>query len=890
MHLQNKISGSQRGAQFCALLLALFIFQFTVAQELTNTLLRYRPKNPQATFVDSLSQFNLPSWRLEGEHTRINILYLLHKPEEELSGFLDFEQRLDKEQMTQLSLIQITQEDSLYLAFQKVSATSLRWRSTQPNHDSELHIYLNKQLLGILDISVFEHRRERVVVVPLFDFDLNENAINRSLNRIFESYNVSFDVHLTPSFHSTELEREPKLNNPSAEYDHYTKQMRHIRDAYFKTFPKSNKKSYYVFVHQGFINPELNSYAVHGKALSFVKFENNEALAQNIAMELGRGMGGLQKPSANDPKREENLMYGQGGSWLNKDQWKKLHLNFRGYIYFDEDEEVNTYNGFVAYYFWEENEDGTIVFNPGAFRNALQRPYKKNYFSYHLSIEKRLFKPLFSWMSYPLSPLHLILFGLYVALAFWLRRKWMRRITVVAQRKFKIQKTFIRIFLGIGVASLTLITFSTINNILARYEILEGAIPDFRGLHVEDVRKQIVNNTEIRRSAAPEMASEVLIKRGKEWYVKRRKRVLYFDLYKDSDGVYSIARFNRESDSIVIESEGIALLAPSHYFVINRINENQQYERQSVFNHQGSNVTNLLNFSDEPAKRILLFVNGYRPTSLGNSLEDNFRDIRERGIEYPNSVNLIYNFDRYEYWRPWREIDLQFERRINPSESYYADGHFSVNTSNYRSLIHFTQISKRYPTRCPNPNKHVCQHQGRTSWFRSASDETHHLLPNRPNYTGFKERRENGRIAGLNLLQQLNEIPNSSHNDTLYIVAHSMGYAYALGIVEEMRGKIHFGGFYILAPENASVGYVNPNEWKEIWQYGVNHQALKKTAPCMLDGVAPQTLAGGLEAKHHVFTPETLYRRFGFFDSHFVGFYDWILEIPKGEKGYIEQR
>lgn len=875
-----------------AVLVVLILSNSILAQSETNTLLRFRPRSTNHALVDSVSQYKLPKWKLENDDRTVVYQYLLQKAEEELAGFLDFEKQISKEQLNQISLIQIHEEDSLFLAVQKVSGSSLKFRVNNPQPQAELHVYLRDILLGVLEIDIFPMRTEQVVLVPLFDFDIDENNFQTELNRIFLPYNLNFKVQITPSFHAEELDKQTLLNNPSLEYDHYTKQMRHVRDAYFESFPNSNRQSYYVFVHQGFVYAELQGYAVNGKALSFVKFESNEQLAYQTAVQLARGIGGLKSPRIFDESDAENqnLMSAQGGIALNFDQWRKLHLEFRGYPYYDEDEEINTFNGFVAYYFWEENEDGNIIFNPGAFRSAVERPYKKNYFSYHLSIEKRLFKPLFTWMDYPFSPLHLILFGLYIGIALWLRYKWLRRITVLAERKLKIRKLLVRVVLGSGILGLTLITFSTINSILSRYEIYEGVIPDFRGLDVQEVRKQILNSADIRRSDTPEMASEVLIKRGDEWIVKRRKRVLYFDMHKDSSGVYSIARFNRESDSLVVEKEGIAMLAPSHYFVINRIDENLNYESQMVFNHQGSNVTKLLNFSEEPAKRVLLFVNGYRPTSLGNSLEENFRDIRERGIEFPNSVNMIYDFDRYDYWRPWREIDLQFERRINPSETYYADGHFSVNTSNYRSLIHFTQVSSRYPKRCQDPNHHVCQNQGRTSWFRSSSDDTYKLLPNRPNYSGFKTRKENGRIAGLNLLQQLNEIPNSSHNDTLYIVAHSMGYAYALGMIEELRGKINFGGFYILAPENASVGYVNPSEWQEIWQYGVNHDALKKSAPCLLDGVAPQTRAGGLDESRHVFIPTQLYRRFGFFDSHFVGFYDWIFELEEGERGRIGQR
>lgn len=857
-----------------------------------NKLLQISAGNPNLTYIDSLYQNSLPAWRLEQDGHQLYKGYALHKTGHELTLSLDFERKLNNEELSSLELVVLINQDSLFLAFQRTDTNSVKLRIREPLGFSELQIFLKKQLLGSIEIDVFPLRNEQVFLIPLVDLEIDEKKIESAVNTIFEPFNLSFSFELLPGFSALDLEKLALLDNPSPEFDHYTRQMHHIRDSYFSTFPNGNRQAFYVFIHQGFVNESIDGYAAKGKAISFVKNQASNKLAYSIAIQLARGIGGLQ--NINDKKEKiyhfENMMQNLGGTALNPEQWRKLHLDFRGYPYYDEDEEISTFNGFVAYYFWEENEDGSIVFNPGAFRRAIQRPYKKNYFSYHLNIEKRLFKPLFTIHDSPISPLHLILFLTYVSLAYWLRKKWESSLSHLIERKLKIRKIIGRVAMSFGVFSITIITFSTINGILARYEIYDGIVPDFRGLDSQEVRRQLLYSNEIRRSELPEMASEVLIKRGEEWIVKRRKRVLYFDLHKDSSGFYTLARFNRESDSIIVQTAGIAILAPSHYFVISRIDENQNYENQLVFNHQGSNVTNLLHFSDDPAKRILLFVNGYRPTSLGNSLEENFRDIRERGVEFPNSKNMIYDFDRYDYWRPWREIDLRFEKRINPSATYYADGHFSVSTSNYRSLIHFTQISARYPKRCKNPEHHTCQNQGRTSWFRSSDDATFHLLPNRPNYGGFKKRKDNGRIAGLNLLQQLNEIPNSSANDTLYIVAHSMGYAYALGMIEELRGKINFGGFYILAPENANAGYVNPTEWKEIWQYGVNHDHLRKSAPCMLDGVAPQTLAEGLNPNHQVFIPQELYRRFGFFDSHFVGFYDWIFDLNEAHRGNIPQR
>jgi hypothetical protein len=136
----------------------------------------------------------------------------------------------------------------------------------------------------------------------------------------------------------------------------------------------------------------------------------------------------------------------------------------------------------------------------------------------------------------------------------------------------------------------------------------------------------------------------------------------------------------------------------------------------------------------------------------------------------------------------------------------------------------------------------------------------------------------------------LNELPNHSKNDTLYIVAHSMGYAYALGIIDELRGRIRFGSLYIIAPENASSGAVDPSEWNEVWQYGSNFNENVYDAPCLLDGVAPQAKAAGLKNDQRVYIPRRLYDRKGFFDSHFIGYYSWVLDIPEGKKGYVRQR
>lgn len=318
-------------------------------------------------------------------------------------------------------------------------------------------------------------------------------------------------------------------------------------------------------------------------------------------------------------------------------------------------------------------------------------------------------------------------------------------------------------------------------------------------------------------------------------------------------------------------------------------NQNGKTIRQEVYNHRGNEITALLKVHD-PAKRILLFVNGYRSSSTANSFEDQVWDLENNGLELPSSTNLIYSFDRFRYWF-YKDFDNTFRERINPSESYYADGNFSISTSNHRNIKDFLKLMTSYPQRCDNEDHHMCYHSSTTAKWLSLfqSDYTIDLLRKRSNKRGFKQRVENGRIAGKNLYQLLNEVPNKSKNDTLYIVAHSMGYAYSLGMIEELRGKINFGGFYIIAPENAGAGKVILKEWPEIWQFGANFNKGEEDAPCIQDGVAPQTAAKGLGTKQRIYIPKSLYSTRGFKNSHFIGLYTFLFDIPEGKKGHVRQ-
>lgn len=757
--------------------------------------------------------------------------------------------------------------------------------------DYALEVFYFKQLVGKLNVIVFTKKTESIILVPLLKTKINSDSLTTYLNTLYAQAGLNFNNTLQPVFSSKEI-RDKILSNPSQSHDRYTSQMTTIRDAYFEKFPNADKKANYLFIVEGFVNETLTGYMVRNKSIGFIKEADLTQMYYSIAQQLGYGVGSLNAPWKEDGPKEgttSNLMDSNLGGELTEKQWKSIRSGCNTYSFFDDYEDVQTNNGIIAYYFWKEDQQGNIIFTSTSLLSSINRPFKKNQYSVYLEIDNFLYYTIFSVFGQLISVLHLLTFVIFFLLSIVLRRKLVAR-----WRTGFARRCIVRFFIRLGNFGLFIVVyillFFAINQGYSMFEVNDGILKELNGMSLNDAKKEIQNNNYTSKLEENKLGSEVVVKKGDNWYLKKRKCVLYFSLVQDTEG-WTDCKFVNDSDMLTIDSLNYNEKAQSHYMVFNYYDAQGKKMGQRVFNHLGVDITDKLKLND-PAKRILVFVNGYRPTSMSHTFEENFQDIQKNGLEFPNSTNKIYTFDRYDYWRPWNEIDLLFQNRINPTESYYADGHFSVSTSNHRSLVKFTSLATNYPKRCKIKTKHTCKETEVSSWktlWFSSTQKTVDLFNLKPNKAGFQERQKNGTIAGRNLHQIFNELPNNSSNDTLYIVAHSMGYAYALGIIEQLRGKINFGGLYIIAPENASAGKINMKEWKEIWQYGDNFNAEKYKSPCLLDGVAPQTKVAGLLSNHRVYIPNSNYTSKGFYSSHFIGYYTWIFKIDEDEKGYIKQ-
>lgn len=782
--------------------------------------------------------------------------------------------------------------DDKDLAYTYYNDSTLEVGLPTKKKDYIVKAYIKNQIVAKLFVQVEKEIREKITIVPLTPFSLKAKEIKHQLDAVYIQANIQFDVHIAPVFRSKVFESSSILSNPDSTHHQYSGQMRLLRDLYFEQHPKMDKSTYLIFVINSFEDSLVNGYMVKNKSIAFMKNSSNaEWFSLQLARTLGFGVGGLDDIWKYGPLRgsTSNLMDTVSAIHLTYFQWNNLRVTPNYYSIYDNAENVHTNNGTVAYYFWEEDKYGNITFKNDRLLTSIKRPYKHNFLSYRFKVKYFILRPFYKIGDYYISILDII-FSLTTLLILRFIRKKIKQFWKKKEWKFG----FLRHLLVLSIIGITIFqiyeNYWITNRILYYFKKVSGPILELDNLNYKQAKRELLFNNKLLHQEVPAVSSEILIRKNKKWSIKKRSKVLYMEVKQDKKGRWNKAKLVSSSNFLHLTTLQFNKRAEGHYMVISYVAHDSTLEKQRVYDYTGLDITSKFK-NENQAKRILVFVNGYRPTSIGQTFEENFSDIQNKGLEFPNSKNFIYDFDRFDYWQPWNKINLLLQKRINPNETYYADGHFSVSTSNYRSLINFTSTSTTYPKRCSNPKKHHCHkiQDATFTQFILDNSKTINLLKMSPNKKGFYYRKHKGKIAGKNLLQIINEIPDYSKNDTLYIVAHSMGFAYSQGMLDELRGKINFGGYYIIAPENGKTGKINPSEWKEVWQYGSNFSSKNSDAPCLQDGIAPQYNIPGLPYKNCIYFPKNRYHLKGFFDSHYIGNFLWILKIEENQPGYIRK-
>jgi hypothetical protein len=259
----------------------------------------------------------------------------------------------------------------------------------------------------------------------------------------------------------------------------------------------------------------------------------------------------------------------------------------------------------------------------------------------------------------------------------------------------------------------------------------------------------------------------------------------------------------------------------------------------------------LLSLSFSAQNRYLVFSNGYRGMHLDTM----------------TTSNEVYTISPAGGMSPagyWFDMDDTLIARFNPASTYYIDGHHPVATSAHRTL------GRSYRSWLVTRFGWV----GRSNW--GFNDE--------PNPEGFKQRVDNGVLCGQRFLQRI------ASGDTVDIVCHSMGYAYALGFIQAIESSVVLGKILILAPEGPGMMGYDWNRFEEVWQYGSDRFEKGADVTCRQDGIAPQCAVVGIDQLApgkggRLFIPKGA--RKGFIRSHHLSYWDWFYWIKRGDRGWF---
>ena len=355
----------------------------------------------------------------------------------------------------------------------------------------------------------------------------------------------------------------------------------------------------------------------------------------------------------------------------------------------------------------------------------------------------------------------------------------------------------------------------------------------------------------LRRALIDQPVNLLFIQRNSVWYSYRHKKVLYF--IKNKQGIF----FEKSMDSICIEDKIIP--ANSHYYIIKEQDSAGLVSDVELYTYEGKNCTALLlQHEQRNPQRHVLMINGYR----GHHKENDHSD------------HLLTSWDKYHYWYRVNDTFQSFLKH----KVYYLDASMSLKTTNHRSALRFgwSYFRTQY------------------NLFKEYAKDKKHRFNLTPNVHGFYERKTLGKISGkvvrLTFFSDLNSV---GVKDTIDFICHSMGYAYMLGVLEELKSEVVLGKCFILAPENASVEGYQWSDFEEVWQIGSDLDQQTFDPIWMQDGIAPQVQVKDLDQivgikGGRIFFPKN-HKCKNFVDSHMMYNYDWIFNSIEEHRKRLKQ-
>ena len=529
-------------------------------------------------------------------------------------------------------------------------------------------------------------------------------------------------------------------------------------------------------------------------------------------------------------------------------------------------------NGRVVHIAWTENRDGSIQ-RAHAPQQGLVVFEQRNQFLNYKDPNNPFFKIRYTWLGIDWTAVHFLALILTIFLQILTFRRINRR---MAESRFFKRWSFrlLKLVLWAAVVAGNAGAIWAIDFYNTQIHFRFHQLSDFKNATVSKLNSGRNDRTFFMAKEAKRLGNQLYIKKKQKWHTQRALPVLHFQL-KKSGKLY----FKYDKRYFKPHPDSARVLASNQLFIFHH---KKPDGKDTALIYQLSNKQLVpFELKSERPKRVLLLINGYRPISASQDPEQALQAINDKGLEHPRSKNLIYSSDLFAYW-PQENFIATFEQRLSTERTFYADGHHSVSTSNHRSLLQFVSGASLYPKPCPG--EHTC---ATTKIANQQEVRSYNLLATKSNREGFLRRYRAGKQAGRNLLQELSKDGNDTHNDTLFAVSHSMGHAYFLGMSSVLKGKIQFGAYFAFAPENPKGKTIRSTQWPLVYQYGTKLYGPQRHAPCQQDGVAPQWRMSGLPPAQQIGFPKELRARLGYFSSHYIGYYTWVFDIPKGKPGYI---
>ena len=90
-----------------------------------------------------------------------------------------------------------------------------------------------------------------------------------SVKSLYAKSKINFNTFLLPKY---QTEKDELWSNPPLDSLRYSKQMKVLRDKYFKSFPSKDPNAIYYFLIKGFTNEDIHAYSIPTKALGFIKY------------------------------------------------------------------------------------------------------------------------------------------------------------------------------------------------------------------------------------------------------------------------------------------------------------------------------------------------------------------------------------------------------------------------------------------------------------------------------------------------------------------------------------------------------------------------------------------------------------------------------------------